>query len=144
MPLSDFQPRYFTATEHGDVAVVRFGVSHINDEENIEEIGHELFALVDQLGFQKVVLNLDGVQYVTSSVVGKMITMHRKLHRVDWQLILTELTDGVDEILSASRLMSYFTVVDTLDSALAQLGASNPQTDGAMPDDEEEGETIDA
>ncbi len=103
-----------------------------------------MFALVDQLGFQKVVLNLDGVQYVTSSVVGKMITMHRKLHRVDGQLILTELTDGVDEILSASRLMSYFTVVDTLDSALAQLGASNPQTDGAMPDDEEEGETIDA
>ena len=77
MGLADFHPRYFKTTEHGDIVVVVFGVSHINDEENIEDLGHELFLLADQFGFQKIVLNLSGVEYITSSVVGKMITLHR-------------------------------------------------------------------
>ena len=66
MGLEDFRPRYINVTEHGDIVVVQFGVSHINDEENIEELGHELFLLPDQFGFLKIVLNMSWVEYVTS------------------------------------------------------------------------------
>ena len=102
MGLSEFKPRYFKLAEHDDVVVAKFGIAQINDEENIEELGHELFAVVDQYDFHKVVLDLSGVQYITSSVVGKMITLHRKLHRINGQLVLCNLTKGVEDVLSAS------------------------------------------
>lgn len=134
MGLSDFTPRYFDLAENADVVVLTCKVSHINDEENIEELGHEMFALVDQFGFNKVVLNMAGVEYVTSSVVGKMITMHRKLHRSNGQLVICELSSGVYEVLNASRLLSYFTCTETQEAALTILQPTPPH---------EEGETVD-
>ena len=71
MDLSEFHPRYFDATEQDGLVVVSFSVSHINDEENIEELGHELFALVDQYGFRKIALNMSRVQYITQFGGGK-------------------------------------------------------------------------
>jgi anti-sigma B factor antagonist len=121
MDLSDFHPRHFEVAEKDGQVVVTFLVSHINDEENIEELGHEVFALVDQFGFRKVALSMGNVEYITSSVVGKIITMHRKLHRLDGQLIICDLTPGVREILSASRLLSYFSVAETTAEALRIL-----------------------
>lgn len=121
MGLADFRPRYLTATEHDGIVVVRFGVSHINDEENIEELGHELFLLTDQFGFQKIVLNLSGVEYITSSVVGKMITLHRKLHRNRGKMVISDLTPGVRDVLDASRLLTYFTHCEAEAQAIAVL-----------------------
>lgn len=123
MGLEDFQPRYLKLAEHGDSVVVQFGVSHINDEENIEDLGHELFLLPDQFGFQKIVLNMTGVEYITSSVVGKMITLHRKLHRNRGKMVISDLTPGVQDVLDASRLLSYFTHCETEEQALAILRA---------------------
>lgn len=131
MDLTEFHPRYFEASEQDGLVVLTFSVSHINDEENIEDLGHELFALVDQYGFLKIALSMSNVEYVTSSVVGKIITMHRKLHRVGGQLVICDLTPGVHEILSASRLLSYFSVAETTAEALRMLavegeGATDP------------------
>ncbi len=123
MGLAEFQPRFFSAVERGDVVVARFEISHINDEENIEELGHELFVLVDQFGFRKVVLNMGTVEYVTSSVVGKIITLHRKLHRSEGQLVISDLTSGVSDVLNASKLLSYFKVERTEDDACQALSA---------------------
>jgi anti-anti-sigma factor len=125
MGLKDFQPRYLKVAEHGDNVVVQFGVSHINDEENIEDLGHELFLLPDQFGFQKIVLNMTGVEYITSSVVGKLITLHRKLHRNRGKMVISDLTPGVQDVLDASRLLSYFTHCETEQQALAILRAQD-------------------
>ena len=128
MDLSEFHPRYFEAAEQDGLVVVTFSVSHINDEENIEELGHEVFALVDQFGFRKVALSMANVEYITSSVVGKIITLHRKLHRLDGQLVVCDLTPGVHEILSASRLLTYFSVAETTADALRILAVEGEGT----------------
>ena len=128
MDLSEFHPRYFEAAEQDGLVVVTFSVSHINDEENIEELGHEVFALVDQFGFRKVALSMANVEYITSSVVGKIITLHRKLHRLDGQLVVCDLTPGVHEILSASHLLTYFSVAETTADALRILAVEGEGT----------------
>lgn len=124
MGLSEFRPKYFEVHDLDDVAVVRFSVSHINDEENIEELGHELFAIVEQFGMRRVVLNLTGVEYFTSSVVGKIITLHRKLHRSDGLMCLSNLTPGIHEVLNASRLLNYFTHAPTEVEAIEKVRTS--------------------
>ncbi|MBI1315097.1 STAS domain-containing protein [bacterium] len=134
MGLSDFKPRYITATAQGEAeaggfVVVTFNASHINDEQNIEELGHEMFALTEQFGYQRVILDMTGVEYITSSVVGKMITLHRKLHRSDGLLILCELSKGVEEVLNASRLLNYFSHTQILQHAKRLIDPATSQDD---------------
>jgi len=132
MDVSEFHPRFFEASEQDGLVVVTFQISHLNDEQNIEELGHELFALIDQYGFRKIALNMASVEYITSSVVGKIITLHRKLHRLSGHLVICELTQGVTEILSASRLLSYFSVASTTADALRILSIEG---EGATEDE---------
>ncbi len=123
MPLPDQPPSYITLHEHGDVLVVGFTMRLLNDEENIEQLGQELFALVEQSNWLKLVLDLSNVDYLTSSVIGKLITLHRKLHRSQGKLVLFGLTEGVDAILRTSKLLTYFSVADSRDAAIAQLAS---------------------
>jgi anti-sigma B factor antagonist len=112
---------HITTQEQGDVLIVRFRSRLLNDEENIEQLGQELFSLVEQFHWLKVVLDMSNVDYLTSSVIGKLITLHRKLHRCRGRLVLFGLSEGVDAILSTSRLLSYFTVADNQQTAMEQV-----------------------
>lgn len=123
MPLPDQPSSYFNLEAHGDVLVVRFMARLLNDEENIEQLGQELFALVEQFNWLKVVLDLSNVDYLTSSVLGKLITLHRKLHRSQGKMILFGLSEGVDAILRTSKLLTYFSIADSRDAAIAQLAS---------------------
>ncbi len=123
MALPDQSYSYFTLDEHGDVLVVHFKSRLLNDEENIEQLGQELFALVEQSNWLKLVLDLAKVDYLTSSVLGKLITLHRKLHRSQGKMVLIGLTEGVDAILRTSKLLTYFAVADSRDAAIAQLAS---------------------
>ncbi|GDY07580.1 hypothetical protein LBMAG52_10660 [Planctomycetia bacterium] len=122
MPLPGHQSNsYITLAEHGDVLVVGFKTRLLNDEENIEQLGQELFSLVEQANWLKLVLDLTNVEYLTSSVLGKLITLHRKLHRSQGKMVLFGLSEGVDSILRTSNLLTYFAVAENRDAAIAQL-----------------------
>lgn len=121
MTLSQFTPLYFELEEAQNVTIARFVVPRLTDEENIEQLGHELFALVEQFDRRKIVLNMMAVQYVTSSVLGKLITLHRKLHRNDGALVLCSMLPPVLDVMRTSRLLDYFTVAADCPEAIAVL-----------------------
>lgn len=121
MELSGFEPVFFTFEQHDDVIVATFLNSHLSDEDNIEQLGREVFALVDQFGCLKVVIDLHAVQYLTSSVLGKLITMHRKLHRQDGSFFLCHVSKTVLDVLETSRLVTYFKLFDTKEEALEKI-----------------------
>lgn len=117
MTSSTDQSACFTCTADRETAVVTFHRDQITDEDNIERIGERLFALVEQDGHRAVILNLSMVRYVTSSVLGKWITLHRKLSRLNGQLVLCHLQADLHEILDTSRLLTYFQSAETVDDA---------------------------
>lgn len=119
----DFQPHHINTCERDDVVVFDFVSSELSDDANIEILGHELFALVDQYGVLKVVADMGGVQFITSSVLGKIITLHRKLSRGDGKLVLCNLEEGVTETLQTSRLLKYFNTAKDVDQAVAEVNA---------------------
>lgn len=118
MALPDRPTAYTTLEERGDVLIVGFRMRMLNDEENIEQLGQELFALVEQYNWLKMALDMSNVEYLTSSVIGKLITLHRKLHRGQGKLVLFSLTPGVDSILGTSNLLNYFTVAADKEAAM--------------------------
>ena len=119
MALPDLTTTYTTLEERDDRLIVGFKMRMLNDEENIEQLGQELFALVEQHNRMKIVLDMSNVDYLTSSVIGKLITLHRKLHRGQGKMALCGLNDGVKSILGTSKLLSYFTVADGKEAAVA-------------------------
>lgn len=121
MALSDYSPQYLKITILEDAVLVRFRDERLTDDDNIEQIGHELFSLIDQYHCRKVILDLTGLKMMTSSVLGKMITMHRKLHREDGKLVVCNIGDYVSEILKTSRLHDYFNLASDDAAALALL-----------------------
>jgi anti-sigma B factor antagonist len=102
----------------GDVAVVAVTESRFTDEDNIEVLGRELFALSDQFSLRRIVLTLDNVQLVTSAVLGKVISLHRRLHRISGTLVLCGLNPSVANAIRASRLSTYFHIEPDLETAI--------------------------
>lgn len=120
-PSNDFEPFYFHLTEVDDVVVGRFQVPRLTEDQNIEQLGQDLFALVEQYEFRKIVLSLASVEYLTSSVLGKLITLHRKVHRAEGKLVLCELQHEVREVLRLSRLIDYFKTTETYEQAMIEV-----------------------
>lgn len=119
--LAEFRPAYLHIDEQGDVLIATLTRPHLTDEENIEQLGRELNALVDQYNRRKVVISLEMVEFVTSSVLGKLITLHRKLHRKEGILLLSGARPTVGDILQSTRLDTYFHLTPDLDAALGRL-----------------------
>ena len=124
MPFADFHAAYFNVRQDGDVVVADVVVPQLTEEENIDQLGQEFFTLVGQYECRRLVVDLSKVEYASSAALGKLITLHRRLHRVDGQLVLCGVTGALAEILTTSRLMDYFQVTDDVDQAVARLKAS--------------------
>lgn len=121
MSLSNFHSPFLQIGTVDEAVVVGFTVPRLSEDLNVEQLGHDLFSLVDQNDLDGLVVSLAGVEYLNSSVLGKFITLHRRLHRKQGRLVLCEPNETVREILKTSRLLDYFRVADTVPAAVAAL-----------------------
>lgn len=124
MSLSEFSPKYLRLEQVGDRVIVRVAVELLTEDVNLEQFGHELFALVEQFGCRRLVVDLEEVRMVTSAGLGKMITLHRKMHRHSGHVAFCRVQPAVEEVLHTSRLITYLQVAPDVESALALLPAS--------------------
>ncbi len=117
MTPADFEPTYFQLHSDGELAVATFAVPRLTDEDNVEQLGHELNAIVDKLQCRRVILDLKSVEYATSSVIGKWIMLHRKLDREGGKMVLCGINPTLADILGTAKLLNYFTVTEDAESA---------------------------
>jgi anti-sigma B factor antagonist len=119
--INEFAPKYLRLEMADDIVIVGVGVDLLTEDVNLDQFGHELFALVEQFGCRRVVVNLSDVRMVTSAGLGKLITMHRKMHRHQGAVIFCNLQSAVADVLRTSRLITYLQVADDVKAALAAL-----------------------
>ena len=94
----------------GDITVVNFVDRKILDEHNIQVIGEQLFSLVDELGRRKVLLSLSNVEFMSSAILGKFITLNRKLQALRGKLILCGLAREIMQTFETIQLDKLFTI----------------------------------
>lgn len=123
MVISDFQSHFLTLEDHDHTVVATITRSALSEEENIDLWGKELNDLVDQYGCRQIVVALNQVTYITSAAVGKLITLHRRLHRKEGRLILCGISGSVRDVIQTSRLHDYFTIADDVPQALSMISA---------------------
>jgi anti-sigma B factor antagonist len=79
--------------------VVRFTDKHLD-----ESIDTYLFRLVDELDQRNLRLDFSCVSTITDSVLGKLITLHRKLQSVRGKLVLCGLSKKIMKVISICKL----------------------------------------
>lgn len=102
----------------GDVTVAHFTDKKILDEANIQEIGEELFELVDSNPQRKLVLNFSNVEYLSSAALGKLITLNKKVRQSKGQLKLCAIRPQIFEVFIITKLNKLFDIYEEEQAAV--------------------------
>jgi anti-sigma B factor antagonist len=102
--------RRIDVTKVGDVSVVKFQDRKILDESAIQELGAELFALVEHDNRKSILLNFTGVEFLSSAALGKLITFDRKVKSHKGRLKLCEIRPEILEVFQITKLNKVFDI----------------------------------
>ncbi|HPD30250.1 MAG TPA: STAS domain-containing protein [Phycisphaerae bacterium] len=105
-----------------DVTVVTFQDISILDALQIDEIGEELYELVEKKDCRQLILDFTNVKFLSSSALSVLITLHKKAAQNKGQVVLCDLRDDLKKVFEITRLDRMFTFCPTLDDALAVFG----------------------
>ena len=111
--------RRLEVQEVGDVTVVRFVDRKILDEANIQELGKELFQLVEEENRQKLLLNFSSVEFLSSAALGKLITLDKKVKAASGKLKFSNIRPEIFEVFAITKLNKLFDIKEDEADALA-------------------------
>ncbi len=110
--------KHLEISDVGDVTVVRFADGKILDASNIEELGAQLFQLVEVEKRSKLLLNFQSVEFLSSAALNKLIILDKKMKGIDGQLKLCFLKPEILEVFVITRLNQLFDIVEDEATAL--------------------------
>jgi anti-sigma B factor antagonist len=111
--------RRLDLNEVGDVTVVRFRDHKIVEDVSIQELGREMFHLIDVDKRTKLVLNFSSVDFLSSSALGKLITLDKRVKANGGVLKLSNIRPEIFEVFEITRLNRLFDIKDDEADALA-------------------------
>ena len=111
--------RHITVKTVEDFCIATLLDNRIVDDMNIYELGQELFALVEQSGYKKIVLNFTNVGFLSSAALGKLIMLYKKVAVRDGSLKLCCIAPDIRELFTMMNLDRIFTICGTEGEAIA-------------------------
>jgi anti-sigma B factor antagonist len=106
--MSDY--RRIDVSKEGDVTIVRFVDKKILDETGVQELGAELFRLVEHDNRKQILLNFDNVEFLSSAALGKLITLDRKAKAARGRLKMSNIRPEILEVLQITKLNKVFDI----------------------------------
>jgi anti-sigma B factor antagonist len=107
-------------SEVADVTVVHFVDRKLLDAANIQELGDELFGLVEKDNRKRILLNFSNVEFLSSAALNKLIILDKKVKTHKGKLKLCNLRPEILEVFAITRLNQLFDIADDEADALAQ------------------------
>ena len=105
----------------GNVTLVRFADRKIIDAASIQELGDELFQLVEKDGLVNIILNFANVEFLSSAALNKLIMLEKKVKAHRGKLRLCNLRPEIFEVFAITRLNALFDIKATESDALANF-----------------------
>lgn len=105
----------------GDVMVVHFLDTRILDVANINQIAEELSDIVEKKNYNRLLLNLTNVEYLSSAVLAKLIALHKRLKELKGELRVCSVRDSIMEVFKITKLDKVFDIQPTEEEALARF-----------------------
>ena len=108
---------------HGKVLVVYFTDARILEESKMQEIGRELMEFVARCSSQKLLLNFEGVRFMSSAMLGKIVQLRKKCAEDKIDLKLCSINASVMEVFTLTKLNKILDIHVTEDAALKAFGS---------------------
>ena len=123
MTLKEFKPAFLSIEEQASIVIAIVTESSLTEEDNIEQFGTELYQTIEVSGDFWFVLDLHQVTFMSSSAIGKLIGLHRHLHRNHGRLMLCGLSGSICNVLQTAKLIDYFHVASSVNDAVESLNS---------------------
>jgi len=95
--------------------VVRFRTDRLTDPMTVADVSAELDKLVDPLPLRaSVAIDFDGIEHISSQVIGLMIGLRDKIKKKGGTLVLCKLSGRVREVMRVTRLDRHFTFSESV------------------------------
>lgn len=107
--------------ERDGVIVVRFRDRILVGGDEAQRIEQELNRMVEQHPGARLAVDFEGVQALSSSVLGSLVAVHRRLVQRGGRLVLCNLHRRVAEIFNITRLSDLFSIHPDAGAAVAVL-----------------------
>jgi len=118
----DKTPRLRVAVA-GSATVVELTDRRILDELSINEIGEQISAMIAKSPSPKIVMDFSGVAHMSSSALGMLITLHKRIREKGGELRLCGIQPAILEVFVITRLNEIFAISQTREQALQTLNA---------------------
>ena len=105
-------------SQNGDVTVVAFSQPKFLDDGDIQQMGDELFQVVDS-GVEKIMLDMSTVQFLSSAALNRLIMLHKRVKTTGAALRMVSVTPEIEKIFAITRLNTLFSIHADVSSALA-------------------------
>lgn len=102
--MSTNAPEPLEVTRSGDRTTARFAHLTSLNEYHADQIGKQLLALADGPGTKFVTLDLANVEYVTSTILGHLVALNKRLQGAGGRLTLENVQPAVRDILKVTSL----------------------------------------
>ncbi len=102
--------RHLDVSEIGEVTIVRFRDNKIVEDINIQELGQELFKLVEVDGRRRLLLDFATVDFLSSAALGKLITLDKKMKAHGGVLKLSNIRPEIYEVFAITKLNRLFDI----------------------------------
>jgi len=110
-----------TVEHAGSVIVVELKDRKILDEISIMQIGEQLNALVVETEAPKMVIDFTNVAHMSSSALGVLITLHKRVREKRGRLQLCCIQSAIYEIFVITRLNEIFEICQSRQEALDSM-----------------------
>lgn len=104
------------------VTIVRFKDKRIVDPGNIEQMGDEMQQLVTAHHLKQILLNFEGVEFLSSAAFNKLIELNKSVKDVGGVLRITGLRAEILEAFKMLRLHKMFDIRKTEADAIKAYG----------------------
>ncbi len=119
--LSNAPPRWLQVQPAGTVTRLLVTVPRPMNEDEIKALAAYLEDLIEAAGPRKIVFNFGQVEYLSSSFVGILVALHKRLEATGGRLVLCGLRGQPAEVLETMRLTQLLHVCGEEEEALQRF-----------------------
>jgi len=115
------QESHLVLTREKDVTVVGFAEATLLDAYHVGEVSRELYALVEEAGHRKIVLDLSEIRMLSSQTLGVLLNMRQKLDPLGGKMVISGIDPKLYRVFKVTNLQNVFEFFDNRADAVKSL-----------------------
>jgi anti-anti-sigma factor len=102
----------------GDAVIVDIKTPRLNEHDLVNDLADGLENFIDEINARNVLLNFKHVEFMPSSLLGRLLQLRNHLGKRDGKLVIIGLSASIRQVFETTRLSGFFIFHDTVEAAL--------------------------